>query len=167
MMNPQLGVALQNPQMRAMLSNPQFLQQISNPDNMQAMMQMQQAMSTLQRNGMMGPMLGMPGGPAAFPSPATARSGSGVNALNFDSLFSPSPAPSSAAPPAAPFMNPFAPPPVAPTPPAPPADPATLYAPQLQQLRDMGFFDEEANLRAIQSTRGNVNAAVERLLGGN
>ena len=46
----------------------------------------------------------------------------------------------------------------------PPADPATAYASQLQQLNDMGFWDREANIRVLVATRGNVNAAVERLL---
>lgn len=45
-----------------------------------------------------------------------------------------------------------------------PADPETAYAVQLQQLQDMGFFDREANKRALIATGGNVNAAVERLL---
>jgi ubiquilin len=30
----------------------------------------------------------------------------------------------------------------------------------------MGFFDTESNVRALTATGGNVNAAVERLLGG-
>lgn len=33
-------------------------------------------------------------------------------------------------------------------------------------LQDMGFFDQEANIRALQATGGNVNAAVDRLLQG-
>jgi ubiquilin len=44
--------------------------------------------------------------------------------------------------------------------------PETLYASQLQQLKDMGFFDEAQNIRALQATMGNVSAAIERLLGG-
>ena len=52
----------------------------------------------------------------------------------------------------------------APAPPAPPANPGQLYAAQLQTLTDMGFFDADANLRALVSTGGNVQAAVERLL---
>lgn len=32
--------------------------------------------------------------------------------------------------------------------------------------QDMGFFDRESNLRALVATGGNVNAAVDRLLGG-
>ena len=49
--------------------------------------------------------------------------------------------------------------------------PLTLYrsfrfAGQLQQLQDMGFGDRTANIQALLFTGGNVNAAVERLLGG-
>jgi ubiquilin len=33
-------------------------------------------------------------------------------------------------------------------------------------LQDMGFYDQEANIRALQASGGNVNAAVERLLQG-
>ena len=40
-----------------------------------------------------------------------------------------------------------------PTPPSQPAQPPEeLYATQLQQLQDMGFFDAEANVRALQMT---------------
>jgi ubiquilin len=48
--------------------------------------------------------------------------------------------------------------------PAPVANPEEAYASQLQQLQDMGFFDQQENIRALQATGGNVNAAVERLL---
>lgn len=44
------------------------------------------------------------------------------------------------------------------------ADPQEAFREQLQQLRDMGFINTEANLAALQATGGNVNAAVERLL---
>lgn len=46
----------------------------------------------------------------------------------------------------------------------PVANPEETYAPQLQQLRDMGFCNHQENIRALQATGGNVNAAVERLL---
>lgn len=49
---------------------------------------------------------------------------------------------------------------------APVTDPGTTYATQLQQLQDMGFTDREANIRALQATGGNVNAAIDRLLQG-
>lgn len=61
----------------------------------------------------------------------------------------------------------FGAPPAA-SPAAPPAvDPAVQYASQLQQLQDMGFTDAAANIRALVATSGNVNAAIERLFGGN
>eukprot|EP01035_Chromulina_nebulosa_P010858 gene10858-14557_t len=44
--------------------------------------------------------------------------------------------------------------------------PETRFASQLQQLQDMGFADRAANIQALLFTGGNVNAAVERLLGG-
>ena len=43
--------------------------------------------------------------------------------------------------------------------------PEELYATQLLQLEEMGFFDRAENIRALRATNGNVNAAVERLLG--
>ena len=48
--------------------------------------------------------------------------------------------------------------------PPPVADPEMVYATQLQQLQDMGFYDRQANIVALTATGGNVNAAVERLL---
>jgi ubiquilin len=44
--------------------------------------------------------------------------------------------------------------------------PLVKFASQLQQLKDMGFSDGAANLQALMNTGGNVNAAIERLLGG-
>eukprot|EP00252_Welwitschia_mirabilis_P021566 TRINITY_DN555_c0_g1_i5.p1 TRINITY_DN555_c0_g1~~TRINITY_DN555_c0_g1_i5.p1 ORF type:complete len:548 (+),score=127.59 TRINITY_DN555_c0_g1_i5:157-1800(+) len=43
--------------------------------------------------------------------------------------------------------------------------PEELYATQLAQLQEMGFYDVQENIRALTATRGNVHAAVERLLG--
>ncbi|KAL3631663.1 hypothetical protein CASFOL_024647 [Castilleja foliolosa] len=43
--------------------------------------------------------------------------------------------------------------------------PEELYATQLAQLQEMGFFDTQENIRALGATSGNVHAAVERLLG--
>ena len=45
--------------------------------------------------------------------------------------------------------------------------PAERYAVQLEALRNMGFDDESANIRALQQTNGNINMAVERLISGN
>lgn len=45
------------------------------------------------------------------------------------------------------------------------AAPDVLYAQQLEQLTAMGFINREANIQALTATMGDVNAAVERLLG--
>lgn len=42
--------------------------------------------------------------------------------------------------------------------------PEQRYAAQLDQLATMGFVDREANIRALQATLGDVNAAIDRLL---
>lgn len=48
--------------------------------------------------------------------------------------------------------------------PPPPSNPEETFADQLTQLQEMGFFDREANVRALVATGGNVHAAVDRLL---
>ncbi|CAG8521623.1 3564_t:CDS:2 [Diversispora eburnea] len=42
--------------------------------------------------------------------------------------------------------------------------PEERYQVQLQQLNEMGFYDPQRNIRALQMCSGNVNAAIERLL---
>lgn len=44
--------------------------------------------------------------------------------------------------------------------------PEERYADQLRQLNDMGFFDFDRNVRALQRAGGSVQGAVEQLLGG-
>jgi len=44
------------------------------------------------------------------------------------------------------------------------SNPREAFASQLQQMRDMGFTNDEANLQALQATGGNVEAAIERML---
>lgn len=48
--------------------------------------------------------------------------------------------------------------------PVPNVDPATRFATQLQQMRDMGFTDQERAIEALTRTNGDVTAAVERML---
>lgn len=43
--------------------------------------------------------------------------------------------------------------------------PEVRFQQQLEQLNSMGFIDREANLQALIATGGDVNAAIERLLG--
>lgn len=44
--------------------------------------------------------------------------------------------------------------------------PEARFAVQLQQLNDMGFNDNAANIRCLTATGGNLNLAIERLLSG-
>lgn len=48
----------------------------------------------------------------------------------------------------------------------PPADarpPRERFATELNQLKEMGFTNEETNLQMLQQCNGNVNLAIERL----
>jgi len=67
-------------------------------------------------------------------------------------------------------LNPFAglfsgTPPTAPSP-AANTPPEERYADQLRQLNDMGFFDFDRNVEALRRSGGNVQGAVNQLLGG-
>lgn len=50
------------------------------------------------------------------------------------------------------------------SPPQPP-NPEVRFQQQLEQLNAMGFLNREANLQALIATGGDINAAIERLLG--
>lgn len=51
------------------------------------------------------------------------------------------------------------------SPPPPRGDPRVIYRQQLQEIKDMGFPNEEAILIALEQAQGNVSFAVDRLLG--
>lgn len=140
--SPQLRAM--GPQAREMLQSPFFRQMLSNPEMMRGMMQMQQGM---------GGMGGMP----SFPAPG------GANSDTTDGAAGGNAGSNNAA------ANPFASlgfmPPV--STPAAPADnrpPEEIYASQLSQLNDMGFFDFDRNVQALRRSGGNVQGAVEYLL---
>jgi ubiquilin len=48
----------------------------------------------------------------------------------------------------------------------PQVPPEQRFQIQLEQLSTMGFHDRAANIQALSSTGGDVNAAIERLIGG-
>ena len=153
MNNPMMrAMAQNNPQMQAMLDNPEMMRTMMNPEVLRAGLQMQRAMGGVQPpapsawNG-----VGMPPVPAASPpAPAPVAPGQAdINGLDFSGLINQF---NTAAPAPAPAVAPLA--------------PAQRFARQIQALNDMGFADEAANVAALQATNGNVNRAVERLLGG-
>lgn len=54
--------------------------------------------------------------------------------------------------------------------PAAPADtrpPEEMYAEQLRQLNEMGFYEFDRNVRALRMAGGNVQGAIELLFSGN
>ena len=106
-------------------------------------MQMQQSMQTLQQSGMLPAMSGMPicgmmeAGHQSLPQSST------IGGLDFSSLLRG----------------------VGAVTPTTQPEPGVRFAEQLRQLNAMGFTDEASNIRALVATNGNVNAAVDRLLG--
>ncbi|EFJ13793.1 hypothetical protein SELMODRAFT_268972 [Selaginella moellendorffii] len=140
-MHPQLRNILNaNPQFREMMQNPEFLQQMTSPESLQQMLALQQS------------LLGHLGRQQPGQDQGLGQGGLGGAAGNVDlnsllgmfgglgSNFG-----------ATPEVNAL--------------PPEELYATQLSQLQDMGFYDTQENIRALSATNGNVHAAVERLLG--
>ncbi|CAM9362613.1 unnamed protein product [Phaeothamnion confervicola] len=157
-----------NPAIRQQM--PQIMQSMGDPSNMQALMQMQQSMEQLQRAGILPPGtappmpagLGFPFGAMPTAAPAVPPAAGG---LDFSSILGGRVAAGPTGGPAAmPAWGSMAVPAATPAPAA--VNPEERFATQLTTLNDMGFGDRAANLRALIATQGNVNAAVERLLGG-
>lgn len=144
-LTPEMRQTMQSPQFRAMMSNPQFLQQV---------MAMQGGMGGMGAG--MNPMANMFG---QNPNPTTG----------FANPYADSNANPMGAMPQMPAINPAmmqmlmggAAAPAAPATPSQP--PEVMYQTQLAQLQDMGFYSPAENIRALQMTGGNVEAAVEWL----
>ncbi|KAJ4829728.1 hypothetical protein Tsubulata_020737 [Turnera subulata] len=138
--NPQLRSMVDaNPQLREMMQNPELLRQLTSPETMQQMLTLQQSLfSQLNRQS--------PNQEPTQPGAATGiPNNTGLEALMnmFGGL----------------GTGGFS------VPNQPDVPPEELYATQLSQLQEMGFFDTQENIRALRATAGNVHAAVERLLG--
>ncbi|KAJ4824711.1 hypothetical protein Tsubulata_017559 [Turnera subulata] len=145
-MNQMLGANSQlrnmldsNPQLREMMQNPEVLRQLTSPETMQQLLSFQQA------------LLSQLGRQQSTQEPGQTGTGTGTpNNMGLEMLmnmFGGLGAGSLAVPNRS---N---------------VPPEELYATQLSQLQEMGFFDTQENIRALVATAGNVHAAVERLLG--
>uniref|UniRef100_A0A5B6ZW49 Ubiquitin domain-containing protein DSK2a-like n=1 Tax=Davidia involucrata TaxID=16924 RepID=A0A5B6ZW49_DAVIN len=139
-LNPQLRAMLDsNPQLREMMQNPEILHQLTSPETMQQMLAAQQSLlSRLNRQQS-----------TEVPAQAGGTTGTQGN-LGLELM-----------------MNMFGGLGASglTVPNTPDVPPEQLYATQLSQLQEMGFFDTQENIRALLATAGNVHAAVERLLG--
>lgn len=140
MLGPQMGALLEaNPQLREMLQNPEFLRQLSSPETMQQLLSFQRLFSS--QFGRQQPNQQQNQGGDGTGAPNNMGLDLLVNlfgGLGAGGLGVPN------------TSN---------------VPPEELYATQLSQLQEMGFFDTQENIRALSATAGNVHAAVERLLG--
>lgn len=146
--NPHLSSM--GPEIRQMMQSPEFRQMISNPDTIRQMAQMSSAMQSMGGGMPPGGFGGSPFGGMGSPNPsATEQQGSA----------------------AVPPFNPFAAfgNPMLQQNTSAPADnrpPEERFQVQLQQLNEMGLWDAAKNIRALQATNGDVNAAIEILFSG-
>ncbi|TYH26438.1 hypothetical protein ES288_A03G253000v1 [Gossypium darwinii] len=139
-LNPQLrGMFDSNPQLREMMQNPEVLRQMFSPETMQQMLTLQQSLlSQLNRQQSSQDSTQSSTTTGAPGTPSLDLLMNMFGGLGAGSLSVPN---------------------------QPNVPPEELYATQLSQLREMGFYDTEENIRALRATSGNVHAAVERLLG--
>ncbi|KAG7317985.1 hypothetical protein KOW79_019020 [Hemibagrus wyckioides] len=161
--NPQLQEQMRHqlPVFLQQMQNPEALSVMTNPRAMQALMQIQQGLQTLQTEapGLM-PSLITGGAPGGLPT--------GVNVSSSESA--PPPTSGQSTTPAAgtnssqqqlmqQMLQMFA------GGSASTQTPEVRFQQQLEQLSAMGFINREANLQALIATGGDINAAIERLLG--
>ncbi|XP_022748549.1 ubiquitin domain-containing protein DSK2b-like [Durio zibethinus] len=139
-LNPPLrGMFDLNPQLREMMQNPEVLRQMASPEAMQQMLALQQSLLSHLNRQQSTQDSAQTG--ATTGAPGTA----GLELLM--NMFGGLGAGSVGVP------N------------QPDVPPEELYATQLSQLQEMGFYDTQENIRALRASAGNVHAAVERLLG--
>ncbi|KAE8633176.1 hypothetical protein XENTR_v10001807 [Xenopus tropicalis] len=158
--NPQLQEQMrqQLPFFLQQMQNPETLSAMSNPRAMQALLQIQQGLQTLateapslmpRTNPPFGGLGSPNSSPASVPSSAPTENSSPLSGLSepghqqfiqqmLQALSGANP------------QNP---------------NPEVRFQPQLEQLSAMGFLNREANLQALIATGGDINAAIERLLG--
>ncbi|GJN20020.1 hypothetical protein PR202_gb07343 [Eleusine coracana subsp. coracana] len=129
-----------NTQLREMFQNPEFLRQLTSPETLQQLLSFQQTLL-----GQLGQTQPTQGGNQG--GNATGMRGN----ASLDTLMSMLSGLGSGGGIGVPNTS--------------NVPPEELYATQLTQLREMGFIDTAENIQALVATAGNVNAAVERLLG--
>uniref|UniRef100_A0A3B5MRB4 Ubiquilin-4 n=1 Tax=Xiphophorus couchianus TaxID=32473 RepID=A0A3B5MRB4_9TELE len=143
--NPQLQEQFRSqlPIFLQQMQNPEALSVMANPRAMQALMQIQQGLQTLQTEapGLMPSLMtsGIPGVPTGGAVPAENPASSPRNGTVRDHTH------------------------ILKLPPY--QTPEVRFQTQLDQLNAMGFINREANLQALIATGGDINAAIERLLG--
>ncbi|XP_066465220.1 ubiquilin-4 [Eleutherodactylus coqui] len=160
--NPQLQeqLRLQLPVFLQQMQNPESLSIMTNPRAMQALLQIQQGLQTLQTEapGLISSLgsLGIPGMPPTSsgstapdnPTPSTPTSASPAGGTSTPQQQMMQQMIQLLAGGSTPGQT-----------------PEVRFQSQLDQLNAMGFINREANLQALIATGGDINAAIERLLG--
>lgn len=166
--NPQLQEQMRTmmPQFLQQLQNPEMQNIMSNPQALNAIMQIQQGMEALRQAAPSLLNTGVPPtGPSAS-SPAQATAGEAAGSTTTTTSTPPAAASigatTSAGDPFSEFMARMMAGMTAGHDQSLP--PEQRYQQQLEQLSAMGFLNREANLQALISTFGDINAAVEKLL---
>ncbi|XP_059282685.1 ubiquitin domain-containing protein DSK2b-like [Lycium ferocissimum] len=137
-LNPQLRSMLDsNPQLREMMQNPEFIRQLTSPETMQQLATFQQGLASQLGQQQTNQQPGQNAGGAALGNPGMEMLMNMFGGLGTGGLGVPN---------------------------RPNVPPEELYATQLTQLQEMGFFDTQET-HFLTATAGNVHAAVERLLG--
>nr|XP_006641835.1 PREDICTED: ubiquilin-4 [Lepisosteus oculatus] len=166
--NPQLQEQLRHqlPVFLQQMQNPEALSVMTNPRAMQALLQIQQGLQTLQTEapGLMPSLT-----PGGFPVSPLSAGGTGPPENPAPSGGGPSQGPTPVTGPTGSssaqqqlmqqMLQMFA------GGSAQSQTPEVRFQQQLEQLSAMGFINREANLQALIATGGDINAAIERLLG--
>ncbi|XP_045228217.1 ubiquilin-4 isoform X2 [Macaca fascicularis] len=164
-MRSMMQTLAQNPDFAAQMQNPESLSILTNPRAMQALLQIQQGLQTLQTEA-----------PGLVPS---------LGSFGMSRTPAPSAGSNAGSTPEAPTSSPATPATSSPTGASSAQQqlmqqmiqllagsgnsqvqtPEVRFQQQLEQLNSMGFINREANLQALIATGGDINAAIERLLG--
>ncbi|KAM3824922.1 ubiquilin-4 isoform 4-T4 [Vipera latastei] len=163
--NPSLQeqLRLQLPAFLQQMQNPDSLSILTNPRAMQALLQIQQGLQTLQTEAPgLVPSLGSLGPPQP---PAPSPGGTTVPEPPVSGILAPASAsPAGDSNPSQQLMQHMVQL-LASTNSQQAQSPEVRFQQQLEQLSAMGFINREANLQALIATGGDINAAIERLLG--
>ncbi|XP_011815514.1 PREDICTED: ubiquilin-2 isoform X3 [Colobus angolensis palliatus] len=150
----------QNPDLAAQMQNPDTLSAMSNPRAMQALMQIQQGLQTLATEA---PGL-IPSFTPGVGAPGSTGSGGPTGPTVSSAAPSETTSPTSESGPNQQFIQQMVQALAGANAPQLP-NPEVRFQQQLEQLNAMGFLNREANLQALIATGGDINAAIERLLG--
>ncbi|XP_032319950.1 ubiquilin-4 isoform X2 [Camelus ferus] len=164
-MRSMMQTLAQNPDFAAQMQNPESLSILTNPRAMQALLQIQQGLQTLQTEAPgLVPSLGS-FGMSRTPAPsAGSNTGSAPEAPTSSPALPATSSPTGASSAQQQLMQQMIQL-LAGSGNSQVQTPEVRFQQQLEQLNSMGFINREANLQALIATGGDINAAIERLLG--